>query len=406
MNLLVGPAVDPETRRFGAVPENSPGAAMSIDEPRAAMPEPAPAARARQLEAILSAIPDYVYAFDRRRRFTYANPAMSGLFGLSAETMLGKTFADLDYPAQLAERLNGHIDGVLNGGPPIEDEVFFRSPTGHAAYFSFLWGPAYADDGSIELVVGVSRDTSERRAVEEALRRSQDRLRAATELVGLAIYAWDPVTGALEWDDRLRAMWGLPAGAAVDMAVFEAGIHPDDRARVREAIAACVDPAGEGRYDVEYRVIGRDDGVTRRLATSGRTSFAEGRAVGFIGAVMDLTAQRNAEAAIRASEAQFRSFADHSNNLIWIADFVAGAIVYRSAAYERIWGWRTSIPTTGSSSNTLSRPSGPARPPSTSTGLSGPLTAPSAGFGRRASRSPRRRRDHPRRRDHRRPDPG
>jgi PAS domain S-box-containing protein len=156
--------------------------------------------------------------------------------------------------------------------------------------------------------------------------------------VGLAIYAWDPVTGALEWDDRLRAMWGLPAGAAVDMAVFEAGIHPDDRARVREAIAACVDPAGEGRYDVEYRVIGRDDGVTRRLATSGRTSFAEGRAVGFIGAVMDLTAQRNAEAAIRASEAQFRSFADHSNNLIWIADFVAGAIVYRSAAYERIWG--------------------------------------------------------------------
>lgn len=38
------------------------------------------------------------------------------------------------------------------------------------------------------------------------------------------------------------------------------------------------------------------------------------------------------------SEAQFRSFAAHSTNLIWISDPAAGKILYRSAAYERIWG--------------------------------------------------------------------
>ena len=296
------------------------------------------ASQTRFLDATLSSIPDFVYAFDRQRRFAYANQAMLDLFGLSADEMLGKTFADLDYPADLAHQLNDHLDHIFRDGAIVEDEVFFRSPTGYEAYFSFLWGPVRGDDNLVELVVGVSRDTSERRAFEQELRKTEGRLRAAIELVGLGIYSWDPVTGALEWDERLCAMWGLPPGAEVDMGVYEAGIHPDDLPHVRDAICACVDPAGDGRYSIEYRVIGRSDGVTRHIATSGRTSFEHGRAVHFIGAAIDVTGQRQAEASIRASEAQFRSFAEHSSNLIWIGDPVAGTIVYRSAAYERIWG--------------------------------------------------------------------
>lgn len=296
------------------------------------------ASQSRFLDATLSSIPDFVYAFDPQRRFAYANRAMLDLFGRSADEMLGKTFADLDYPPDLADRLNGHIDRVLSDGVTVEDEVFYRSPTGYEAYFDFIWGPVRGEDGSVELVVGVSRDTSERRSIEEERKKSEGRLRAATELAGLGIYSWDPVTGALEWDERLRAMWGLPPDAEVNMGVCEAAIHPDDLPRVRRAIVACVDPAGDGRYNIEYRVIGRDDGVTRHVATSGRTTFSQGRAVGFIGAALDVTAQRRNEAAVRASEAQFRSFADNSSNLIWISDPIEERIVYRSAAYERIWG--------------------------------------------------------------------
>ena len=251
---------------------------------------------------------------------------------------LGKSFANLDYPAELADELNGHLDRIFSDGVIVEDEVFFTSPTGYEAYFSFRWGPVRCDDDLVELVVGVSRDTSERRAFEQELRKTEGRLRAAIDLVGLGIYSWDPATGALEWDERLRAMWGLPPGAEVDMSVYEGGIHPDDLPHVRDAILACVDPAGDGHYSIEYRVIGRSDGVTRHIATSGRTTFEHGRAVDFIGAAIDVTGRRQAEASIRASEAQFRSFAEHSSNLIWIGDPVAGTIVYRSAAYERIWG--------------------------------------------------------------------
>lgn len=292
----------------------------------------------RLLEANLSSIPDFVYAFDRERRFVYANPAMLALFGLPWDEMIGRTFADLNYPTDLAHLLDSHIDRIFAEGVTVEDEVFYHTPSGHAAYFSYRWGPVRGEDGTIEQVIGVSRDTSERRAFEDAVQKSEARLRAATELVGLGIYAWDPKTGALEWDARLREMWGLPADATVNAQVFEAGIHPDDLPRVQAAIAACVDPAGDGRYGIEYRVIGRDDGVTRHIATSGRTTFTDGQPAGFVGAAIDMTARRTTEAAIRASEAQFRSFAAHSSNLIWIGDPAANTIIYRSAAYERIWG--------------------------------------------------------------------
>lgn len=169
------------------------------------------ARQSRFLEATLSSIPDFVYAFDPHRRFVYVNSAMLALFGMSADVVLGRTFADLEYPTELANRLNAHIDRVLKDGVTVEDEVFYRNPTGRDAYFAFLWGPVRAGDGSIELVVGVSRDTTKRHAFEEALKTSEARLRAATELVGLGVYSWDPVTGVLDWDERLRAMWGPAA---------------------------------------------------------------------------------------------------------------------------------------------------------------------------------------------------
>jgi PAS domain S-box-containing protein len=170
-----------------------------------------------------------------------------------------------------------------------------------------------------------------------ALARCEARLRAANELVGLALYAWNPQTDTLEWDDDLRALWGLRPGEPVDRSVFEAGIHPEDRARVRQAIAACIDPAGDGRYAVEYRVIGRD-GIERWLATTGRTRFEQGRAVDFIGAAVDISERKRSEAAMRENEERFRNFAQHSTNLLWIVDPGTGVIEYRSPAYEQIWG--------------------------------------------------------------------
>jgi PAS domain S-box-containing protein len=175
-------------------------------------------------------------------------------------------------------------------------------------------------------------------AHQHLLREIEARLLSAIDLVGLSPYTWNPVTGALDWDARLKAMWGLPPDAHVDEEVFLSGVHPEDRPRVEAAIARCSDPAGAGVYAIEYRVIGIGDGIERWVSTHGRTTFQHGRPVAFIGAALDITERRRAEAALRESEERFRQFAENSINTLWILNFETMHLEYLSPAFEVVWG--------------------------------------------------------------------
>jgi PAS domain S-box-containing protein len=135
-------------------------------------------------------------------------------------------------------------------------------------------------------------------------------------------------------------MWGLSPDAHVDEDVFLSGVHPEDRPRVQAAIAQCSDPRGSGIYAIEYRVIGIQDGVERWVATYGRTTFEDASPVAFIGAALDVTERKRADAALRESEERFRQFADHSSNALWILDLETMRLEYLSMAFEAVWGER------------------------------------------------------------------
>lgn len=121
-------------------------------------------------------------------------------------------------------------------------------------------------------------------------------LRAAVDLVGLGRYRSDPLTQAIHWDARLKAMWGLAPDASVDLGLFLAGIHPEDRDRVQAALGQSVDPDGDGVCDIEYRVVGVNGGAERWVATRGKTVFEDGKVVSFHGVVLDISERKRAEA--------------------------------------------------------------------------------------------------------------
>ena len=251
------------------------------------------AGRLRLLEAMLASIPDFVYAFDRNHRFVYVNQAMQTLFGLTAQDMVGRNLTDLRYPAELAQRLDGHLDTIFKTGRTVEDEVFFTSPTGVAAYFDFVWGPVLAEDGSVELVVGVSRDTTQRRQLEQRLRENARRLRLALDVGELATWDWDMRSGEVVWSREHYRMQGYTVGAVEPS--YEAWLkrlHPQDREGAEAALREALTQRRPYRH--EFRML-TPDGELRWLAAKGHFFYDDaGKAVRMIGVMRDVSEQRHA----------------------------------------------------------------------------------------------------------------
>jgi PAS domain S-box-containing protein len=139
------------------------------------------------------------------------------------------------------------------------------------------------------------------------LATSESRLRLATAAADIGTWDLDPVTGVLRWDERCKAMFGLPADAEVTFEQsFLGGLHPEDRERAANGVSAALDPGGDGQYAIEYRTIGLQDGVERWIAARGGAVFEAGRAIRFIGTVIDISERKRSETALAASEAALR----------------------------------------------------------------------------------------------------
>jgi PAS domain S-box-containing protein len=150
----------------------------------------------------------------------------------------------------------------------------------------------------VRVLVCVVRDATERKATEEALRESEDRLALAMEAAGLGMFHAVPY-GPMHWSPRCREIFGVGDAEIPDFDAFLGLVHPDDREQVREAAARWLDPAGDGRYRDQYRCV-RPDGSTRWIAASGRVRFAEAGGVRrpalLVGTISDITGTKAAEA--------------------------------------------------------------------------------------------------------------
>lgn len=139
--------------------------------------------RARLSDVVLSSTSDVVYAWNRQRQLVYTNRRLTrDGYAEKATANPGCTTSEL---------FLRHVDQVFATKEPITGEIPYTCPTGLRGYWECIFRPVTGEDGSVELVVGVSRDVSERRRAEQALRESEQQfaslLKAAEHLQDLSI---------------------------------------------------------------------------------------------------------------------------------------------------------------------------------------------------------------------------
>ena len=159
---------------------------------------------------------------------------------------------------------------------------------------------------------GTIQDVTDRKRAEAALRESDETFREAQRIAGLGIHVMDFSTGAWEASGVLREILGVGPDHDLSSAGWMALIHPEDQAAVHACFTEEAISTGLP-FEIEHRIIRHSDQAVRWVHAIGRVECDEhGKPAKLRGTVLDITARRQAEAALRENKDLLQLFIEHA----------------------------------------------------------------------------------------------
>jgi len=303
-----------------------------------------------------------------RRREAYLAEAQrlsqTGSFGwdvvTNKETWSDETYRICGYDLSVKPSFQLILDRVHADDIRLWQEAFGRAAEGKEVNFEhrlvmpnglvkYLHVVAYGaqKDGRFVELIGTMRDITDRKRVEEIVRRSEAYLTEGQRLSQTGSSAHNPATGKIHyWSQETYRIWGVdPKQPPPDGSMIVKMIHPEDRDRAREEY---LDAVREGKdYDQEYRVV-RSDGTVRYIHVVGHPVFsAGGELIEYVSTHVDITERKRAEDGLRNSEQKYRHLVDTTPAFVHTAlpngdlDFFnRGWLEYLGLSITDLVGWR------------------------------------------------------------------
>ena len=269
------------------------GVAHDITEAKEA--EEAVREREAQLAAFVSQTTAGLGQVDLDGRFTLVNDRFCEITGRSREDLLQLTMQAITHPDDLARNVPLFERAVREGTPYTHEKRYLR-PDGSHVWVNNSVAVIRRPDGAPYGVLAVALDVTERRAAEEALRKSEESIRLAVEGAGMATWEIDLDTLDGQWSPNRFDLLGYPRApdGRGRFADWLARIYPEDLEMAQGAALRCFrhgDP-----FTIEYRILRADSGEVRWLQSNGsRIDYDDGRPSRFVGVSFDITARKNAE---------------------------------------------------------------------------------------------------------------
>lgn len=248
------------------------------------------------LSSVIEAPQDMIYVKDVEGRFLVANSALAEFLGRSKEEIIGKTNADI-FPPDAARRADQEDEEILSTGKPNTYEHTMeiggekRTRLSEKAIFR-------DDEGNILGLVGISRDITERKRIEDALKKSQRLFEEAEEIGRIGHWEWDYLEDRLvDCSEQYARIHGLTMEEMLTSHASykqdQAMIHPGDIERFNKAETAARESL-KG-LNIEYRIITAQGQLLHVQEISEFEVDATGKIIRTYGTLQDITERKQAE---------------------------------------------------------------------------------------------------------------
>ena len=292
----------------------------------------------RILEATLSSMSDFAYTLDPAGRLVYVNQPLLDLWGQTLQEALGKNFFDLQFPKELATRLQRQVQEVIATGKKIADATQYMSPKGVAGYYEYVFVPVIGPVGTVEFVVGTTRDITVRKAVEEHVEQMEARYRGLLEAAPDGMVVVNPLGEIVLLNAQAEKQFGYKRDELLGQNVttiipkgFAERLIADGTRTTTEALAQQI---GRGIELLGRCKDGSECSIEIMLSPLKRP---EGILV--TAAIRDITLRKIAERQLVQMEARYRGLLEAAPDGMVVVN-EAGEIVLLNARAEKQFGYR------------------------------------------------------------------
>ena len=260
------------------------------------MAEEALRQKSEELDRYFTSSLDLLCIANTRGEFIRVNPEWENVLGYTRQELEGRVFLDLVHPDDLEDTLEA-LSTLQDQEEVLGFENRYRCKDGSYRWIEWRSRPHG------ETIYAVARDITTRKMAEEALRETADRLGLATRAGNVGIWDWDVTNNRLIWDEQMYRLYGITAdqfSGAYD--AWQAGLHPDDKARGDREIRMAL--SGEKEFNTEFRVVWPDGSIHFIHALAMVQRDASGNPMQMIGTNWDITERKRAEDTVRKANRQ------------------------------------------------------------------------------------------------------
>ena len=265
-------------------------------------------------------------------RFRYVNPQFAAVFGYTPEELADRRHP-LDVVAESDRRSIVQVrERLLSGREPVV-HYGFRGLRKDGSLLDLEVHATRAEIGGDPAIVGTLLDRTEQHQAEEMLRSSERHFRSLIENSWDVVYEIDPGGHIRYISPSVEKLLGYKPAELIG--TDSVGIvHPDDAAKVRARLEKATFQPGPAP-PLELRLVHRD-GSERFVEAVGQVFSGAGGEPVLVVNTHDITARKQTETALRASEERYRLVSQATNDVILDWDVVTGSVFWTGAGPQML----------------------------------------------------------------------